>query len=343
MEQKFLTKYENELKSYWAEKGFDENQIQTFLLGYYKYDEKNFYSPKKCSSNFQKIFKYLETYSYPEVKKMFPPLSNEFEKVLKENDLTIDDAIALNRWSIIPNGVLNYKRSKQSLNKATRDILYDNVFDLIIVNEKYRKLLNFVEGLDLSCPLETIEKKCKGFVVANSINEKVIPGILFYLDEKMKIKSTTSSLEKVTTNQLSQNTIFYRGLNYDFYVKLKNYINSKGLEALKGFVINEDGYSSTSFTPKNGFINSYSCPVLIEIFAPKGSECFDMVNFTKFPDENEVLFNTNEMRVVDYKIQSSPSGNERILLKCFLLSKNKECYKDIGKHTTKIKYDEENE
>ena len=343
MEQKFLTKYEKELKSYFMEKGFDENQIQVFLRGYYKYDEENFHSPKECSSNFQKIFKYLETNPYSEVKKMFPPLSSEFERVLKENCLTLDDAIALNRWSVIPNGVLNYKRSKQSLNKATRDILYDNVFDLIVVNEKYRKLLKFVEKLDLSCPIEKIEKKCQLFVAANSINEKVIPGILFYLDEKRKIKSTTSSLDKVMTNQLSQNTIFYRGLNYDFYTKIKNYINNKNPEVLKGYVIEENGYSSTSFTPKNGFINTYSCPVLIEIFAPKGSECFDMVNFTKFPDENEILFNANEMRVVDYKIQQLPSGNERILLKCFLLSKNKECYKDIGNENLIEKTTEENE
>ena len=332
MEKEFLTKYQAKLKKYLTKKGFDNNQIQVFLDGFTRVDKISFYSPTVSTTNFQSIFELLEIYPYSKVKQMQPALTEAFEAILNEKNLTLNDAIALNRWSVIPNEVLNYKRNGVSINRAMKNSLYEYVFQIPLSTSDYKKIFRYIQRQDVSIDKEVLRKRFTKFTEKNNFDKALVGSLLQYIDEKKRILQTANSLDKVVTTQLSHNTIFYRGLDYKFLRKINNYLemNKNSKKGLVDLIINEQGYSSTSYVIDNNFIKTYPCPVILEIFAPKGSECFDMVNFSKFPDEKEILFNANEMKILDYDLNWTGLGEPRVLIKCFLLSKNTECYKDIG-------------
>lgn len=130
-------------------------------------------------------------------------------------------------------------------------------------------------------------------------------------------------MDKALKNQLIGNTILYRGISKEY---IEEYFGTQDLKSIVGRTMKDKGYSSTSLLFNSSY--GYNSPIFVtlKLYVPKGTEGLDVTNFSSFDTENEILLNSNEIYIMDYK-EYSPNC---IILTCFVLSKNIECYKDIG-------------
>ena len=142
-------------------------------------------------------------------------------------------------------------------------------------------------------------------------------------------------MDKALKNQLMGNTILYRGISKEY---VEEYFKTQNLKSVVGKTLKDNGYSSTSLLFDSSYGYNSSNFVTLKLYVPKGTEGLDVTNFSSFDTENEILLNSNEIHIIDYKTY----GAHCIMLVGLVLSKNLECYKDIGKSSQNFS-DDENE
>lgn len=351
---KLSKSYTSKIRDILVSEGFLPEQIEIMLDSYSLYDDKD--REKIVNNDKDDIHLFLEKIParIEEQKKYIcnkPTLKKQIENVcdiLKRSKVSLSQAKCLTTYSGHENvDILELKRMNNYnalfLKRITKDLLYELMidshsqnFNLLSSNPKFKNAVSFIKSLDYSNP--NSDKKLTEYLKQNNLYRLYRHSFnVFYEKLKMfyKYRDDVRKIDKALQNSIPYNTIVYRG------VLTFGDINTIGCSSeykdLVGARYEEKGYLSTSLTFLSSFAKSFS-EVCLKIFVPKGSEGMDIIPFSKNRQECEILLNSCDLYVLDY--YSNKTGIfdgektdilEKPTLVLFLLSKNRECYKDIAK------------
>lgn len=321
--------------------GFLRNQIENIKDSYVKFesaDDANINMPPMF--NFDTYFESLYYLSdFHKHKKTYDKQRLESLKgILKVNNVSPSQARALNFYSSEGERVLAYKRNlstreSQKLN-AKNIFIYklqcipsdmqkkQIIYDFMKKNEFEKKNYIDVDKVENEIEHLDIEKEQK----------YVICDYIYTLTHILSLDKNIKYLDQCLKNQIVDNLIVYRGISSSFLYKLfpdKVSPLSQNFASLVGEKIEEKGYLSTSSYIGSSFAHFPKNDIILEIFAPRGSQGFDISPFSNFTYENELLFNSCDLFILGNK-DIKHVGEQKTLLSCLLISKERECYKNLN-------------
>lgn len=331
--------------------GFSRNQAK-MMLSKYTQCQNNEDLSKKSSKIFQ-AYQYNDVIA--ELKKP-NKISNKilqtkidyFKEILKLNNLSASQVIALNSYTYDSEKILNYKRKikdKIEMMKKAEDDLKCSLDYVDSKNDRKNFIVEFLRKTATSSDNKLDVTKAENLIDKLNFSQEEKLCILGYLTEVSEIQNldqTIENIDKSVKNQIPYNMVFYRAIKGDYLYQIFPSLLSKlygNFGDLVGKKIEETGYLSTSALLNSSFANSPKCDIIFEIFAPKGSQAYDVSPFsTVFDYENEMLFNSCDLYIFDCK-KIKVENNEKVKLSCFLLSKERSCYKDIDQELDNISND----
>ena len=339
---------QNSISTLLVNEGFSRNQAK-MMLSKYTQCQNNEDLSKKSSKVFQ-AYQYSDVIA--ELKKPNKKLDNllqtkmaYFKELLKMNNLSTSQAIALNSYAYDSEKILNYKRKikdKIEMMKKAEDDLKCSLD--YVDSEKERKsfIIEFLRKTATTSDNKLDVTKAENLIDKLNFSQEEKLCILGYLTEVSEIQNldqTIENIDKSVKNQIPYNMVFYRAINCDYLYKIFPTLLSKlygNFNDLIGKKIEETGYLSTSALLDSSFATSPKCDIVFEIFAPKGSQAYDISAFsTVFDYENEMLFNSCDLYIFDCK-KIKIENNEKVKLSCLLLSKERSCYKNIDQELDNI-------
>ena len=187
--------------------------------------------------------------------------------------------------------------------------------------------------------LDSVNKnKFQAFLKSDNISPKEAYSLYLYtrhsgfiLKEKRSGNSNNEhvlSLDKALNNQLPYNVILHRAVKKSFIIPYLN--NSRNFHSLVGKKVEDKGFTSTSLLYDNSFAPYPDHEIVFKIFAPKGTLGRNLVPYSFYSGEYEVLLNTNDLYILDCKEKRDRDGNKKVVYTALVLSKDRECYKDVG-------------
>ncbi len=256
---------------------------------------------------------------------------DEFLNYISSVDLTIDEVIALNRYTTDSNMILSRKNgiSKEKiynaiLNKYDTKIVY---FD--IDNDSIKKIRSYIINLDYNLPLYKNYSKTLDYLdelnIKNDYDLSIL-NIVKNLDSYNRIDKTLNDLDSALKIRLDSSIVTYRA------VKDKVLINdNEKIESLLGKKIGGNYYSSTALLYEECLANEEEYNVVFEIYVPYCTEAVYLKPFSlKNNKTEELLLNENDLYIVDIdKNYLDKNGDKKILIKSLALSKNKKCYENF--------------
>lgn len=330
------------LKNALASENFNQGQINAFLNN--EYDERyvaNIYEFRHIIELYRSNLK--ENYIRARIGE---EVFNSFQNFLKENNLSIEDAKQIFRWSMDHNEILKIKRNNSSTTLSYKDYFFQTLSRFRLQKNEIIQIYEFAKKVAQLDDMQKIQNNIMTFLGENHFSIVLCATILKFVNSQQSLEGTVDSLEKSLTNQISRNIVVYRTIDESY---LQKYINKLGgVDKIIGSKMEDKGFTSTSYREKNMFreLNADNS-VIIKIFVPKGSQGLDIAGFSKYPYEYEILFNSNDLLIFDFDEHFIDSdGKEKTLLHAMLLSKDRSCYKDIGSNendSEKDIYEEENE
>ena len=336
MKKVFTRKYEQQIRKILAEKGFSESQILYLLRGYNEYfNIHEFAAVENFSSVIDDILNGIKPKSVNAKHKYLA-----LKEILKQRNISLPQAMALTLYSNSESNVAQFKR-----NLATPKQLFEKEKERLIESWEFeKKSLLSKEELDL------IDDVCN--VVKQEINKNIFSSFdvlknmnlgnyLHYTlnfaikcSNMVKTYKLMPQLNEVLKNQLPYNMILYRGLEKGY---LQKRFGVSDLSKAIGMCFEDNGFSSTSLLFEDCFGAHATDFVTLRLFAPKGTQGLDITQFSPFETEREILLNSNDIFIVDYEEYERGC----IMLTGFVLSKELECYKDIGKPKKQKENDDE--
>ena len=256
---------------------------------------------------------------------------NAFQNFLKENELSIDDAMQIYRWSMDHNEILKIKRNNASKTMSYKDYFFQTLSRFGLAKNDILNIYGFAKELSKINDIEKIQNNIMTFLRENRYSIALCTTLLKFVESQQSLEGTVDSLEKSLTNQISRNIVVYRVIDQTYLQKFIDKIG--GEKNIIGSKMEDKGFTSTSFRENNMFreLNADNS-VLIKIFVPKGSQGLEIAGFSKYPYEYEILFNSNDLLLFDYDDNFvDKDGKTKTLLHAMLLSKDRNCYKDISK------------
>ena len=310
------------------EMGFKDNQIDYFLnINYRVFDDYKEFNDDKFLQYYDAYIKLVTSEQKLSLNDFFSEVGENFKGFLKSKNLTLEDAYALKFWSShFYKDILRFKRSLSPSLKVKDMILNDleNELDGLSVDltiSQKEKIMHFARNINLSTPQFDFWENVRNFSKEIGLEKISILGTLERFRIMMRdIEKAINSLDKVTKSRIEENTVLYRGISS---------INKKfdSINELLGLSLDEIGYTSTSLTHKASFASRDAYPYCIEIYAPKGTECFDITPFSKYYRENEFLLAPNQLLIFDVDANYVDIyGSQKTMLRALAISKNKECY-----------------
>lgn len=332
-------KYEEQIQNILKNKGFNEAQISHLIRGYAKYESEHEF---ERTENFSSVLDMLSDGVKPSSQDMRDKLLALIEYA-KERNLTMPQTVALHIYTESQFNVLQLKRKNSTgdeLIKFAEERLFEDIKSYKKADlkeneiEAVRKIINIIKR-------ELKKNTFTSFECLDKMNlgdyYHCFSFFAYTCSEIVKAYKIIPLMDSVLKNQLPTNTILYRGISKEY---LQRYFDTKDFSTLVGKTLVDEGYSSTSLLFNSCYGYYSNTHVTLKLYTPKGTEGLDVTNFSNFDTENEILLNSNEVYIMDYK-EYSPGC---IMLTGLVLSKNIECYKDIGKGPEKSNNnDEENE
>ena len=321
-----LDSYQKTLYPLLKQEGFSNLQIINFFNSYANYQSPTeVFNDDELQNTCYAIFEMLKRgYSLSYIKDDCPQSFDDFEKFLSSKNLTIQDALAINRWSGHHDQITSMKRNSGHSNAIAgqRRKLKSDLCREGYTKEQIDKIVHFIDSFNIDEDYKVVEGVCSDFLEDNTLSKNAISHIRDYFIMKKFINGLVATLQKTLKTQLATNTIFFRSVQKKFLDDLIQ--KAGGVDKLIGCKIEDNGFTSTSILEDNDFSNITNLPVHIQIFAPKGSEGMEINPLSSFPNEYEFLFNANDLIIFD--IDKDSLREEKIFLKAFLVSKNRECY-----------------
>lgn len=344
-----LSEYAEKIYDILESEGFSDAQIDKILDDYRVYsdvDRKkilNFdgYSDllRVIPQQVERRKEYIE--SRPLLKKTLPSLN----QALKRANISMGQAKSLTLYTGHDNiEILNIKRIQGDFDKYMDKISDDLLVDLIIASrscdvklqeERFANTIQFIKTLNPFS--ESSMKKLHAYLKEHKLLtpfKEAFKAFFIKIKNFYVYRGVIKNIDQALHNSVSQNTIVYRGVTDGFIRQNPNY--HRNYSDLVGTKIEETGYLSTSLTFLSSFAKD-SCYICFKILVPKGSEGLDVFEFSENSQEYELLLNSCDLYVLDfYNDESGTFDGVKTNIKSkptfvlFLLSKNRNCYKDIA-------------
>ncbi len=317
---------------------FDNNYISNLL----NEDYQEFFDNNDIEKNFNFIFKsddyasiiqnYKDGYNYEQMldldisqKKL-----DTFLTLIKENNLSLSQVIAFNRYSEDSKMILGYLRGKSTKELWEDVTLYiDQRLDETSLNNQEKNFIkDYVIQLDYNKPLyynyEKVKKHC---TIKNYKKSDIytINSIVNKIQNFYNLPSTIKDLKQGLSNTNNQPMILYRAVKSDFLKKKFDIDITKPNDCI-GKKIIDNGFTSTSILYKSSFAKYKDYDVVFKIYAPKNTNLTCITPFSVYGDEEfEVLCDSNDLIIYE----ATPNfidefGHKKTLFKTLMISKNKE-------------------
>ena len=257
---------------------------------------------------------------------------------LKKNNLSIENAKAINQYSNGSNMILSMKRSwtdRSQIQNGIKTDMEDKLKTRALSQEQIKGIEDYIQSLDFSKPVHENYEMISQYIQQRNIPHNCYPSICTAvkdMDSLEHIDSTLSNLDEgLSKAKLSKSMKLYRAIKTDGNINPESYI---------GKSISNKGYTSTSPLYQSSFAKYDDYDTVMEIYAPKGTQGTYITQLSDYDSaEQEVLLNPNDIYVIDaQKGVVDQNGKTKTVLKGVLLSKERECYKDIGQQSTEQRY-----
>lgn len=257
---------------------------------------------------------------------------------LKKNNLSIENAKAINQYSNGSNMILSMKRGwtdRSQIQNVIKTDMADKLKARALSQEQIKGIEDYIQSLDFSKPVHENYEMISQYIKQSNIPHNCYPSICTAvkdMDSLEHIDSTLSNLDEgLSKARLSNSMKLYRAIKTDGNINPESYI---------GKSISNKGYTSTSPLYQSSFAKYDDYDTVMEIYAPKGTQGTYITQLSDYDSaEQEILLNPNDIYVIDaQKGVVDQNGKTKTVLKGILLSKERECYKDIGQQSTEQRY-----
>lgn len=334
--------YTNGLIEMLRQNGLSEADIDVIVNGTYReYSSSEELASSSIFKNdeYSSIIQALsEDYTFEEMSNNFG-ISQEkidsFRATLQDNDLTVDNVKAFNRYSSGSNMILSAKRgvSRKAISQGIDTELDSRLAEYGFPQEHISQIHDYVNGLDYSKPLHENWQATTRYLEQYGISRKYTAAInstVMHKNSLAHLDETLSSLDQGLTTRLPESMKLTRAVRGEYLMGQLQ--PGEDLTSLIGRRIEETGYSSTSPIYDTSFAKYDDCDVVYDIYAPKGTQGISITPFSSYGTaEEEVLLNSNDLYITDVVPGVvDKNGRTKTVLKSVMLSKDKTCYKGIG-------------
>lgn len=260
---------------------------------------------------------------------------DSFRGALQDNNLTVDNIKAFNRYSSGSNMILSAKRGvpRETISQGIDAELDSRLAEYGFPQEHISQIHDYVNGLDYSKPLHENWQATTGYLEQYGIPRKYTAAInstVMHKNSLAHLDETLSSLDQGLTTRLPESMKLTRAVKGEYLMSQLQ--PGEDLTSLIGRRIEEIGYSSTSPIYDTSFAKYDDYDVVYDIYAPKGTQGTSITPFSSYGTaEEEVLLNSNDLYITDVVPGVvDKNGRTKTVLKSVMLSKDKTCYKGIG-------------
>ena len=260
---------------------------------------------------------------------------DSFRGALQDNNLTVDNVKAFNRYSSGSNMILSAKRGvpRETISQGIDAELDSRLAEYGFPQEHISQIHDYVNGLDYSKPLHENWQATTRYLEQYGISRKYTAAInstVMHKNSFAHLDETLSSLDQGLTTRLPESMKLTRAVKGEYLMSQLQ--PGEDLTSLIGRRIEETGYSSTSPIYDTSFAKYDDYDVVYDIYAPKGTQGTSITPFSSYGTaEEEVLLNSNDLYITDViPGVVDKNGRTKTVLKSVMLSKDKTCYKGIG-------------
>lgn len=316
--------------------GLTESEINEIINGEYSSFQTDMDLTQIFSSdgNYQNVLRGLaDGYSIDELQQqgVSPREIDSFIQELEKNNLSVENAKAINQYSNGSNMILSMKRGSADKSQIQSGIKSDMMSKLQtrgLNQEQISSIEDYIGTLDFNRPVHENYEMINQYMQKMNIPRNCYPSICTAvkgMDSLEHIDSTLANLDDgLSKSRLPQSMKLYRAIKTNGEMNPEDYI---------GKSMNNRGYTSTSPLYNSSFAKYDDYDTVMEIYAPKGTQGSYMTQLSDYDNvEQEILLNPNDIYVVDaQKGVIDQNGRSKTVLKVLLLSKERECYKGIDK------------
>lgn len=314
--------------------GLSTTQINSILNGQFSSFEKDDDVSEVFddNNNFQNILQFLSdgyTMDELESKGIKSQDIDKFKTMLKKCKLTVENAKAINQYSNGSNMILSIKRGNTSRDKIKQGIIDDLTSKLEIrgiSQENISQIKNMVQQLDYQRPVhenyDMLRNSLKCFNIPNNCYPTINTAIKHF-DSYEHIDETIKQLDEgLSKSSLPHSVKLYRAIKSN---------SIENVENLSGKVSENNGYISTSPLYDASFAKYDEYDTVMELYVPKGTRGTYISPFSDYDStEQEVLLDSNDIFFINAQTGVvDKNGRTKNILKGVVLSKDKDCYKDI--------------
>lgn len=328
--------------------GLTEVEINEILNGEYSSFQTDMDLTQIFSSdgNYQNVLSRLaDGYSIDELQQqgISPREIDGFMQELEKNNLSVDNAKAINQYSNDSDTILSMKRGtadKSQIQSGIKSEMMGKLQTRGLNQEQISSIKDYIGTLDFNKPVHENYEMVNQYMQKMNIPHNCYSSICTAvkgMDSLEHIDSTLASLDDgLSKSRLPQSMKLYRAIKTNGKMNPENYI---------GKSMNNRGYTSTSPLYNSSFAKYDDYDTVMEIYAPKGTQGSYMAQLSDYDNaEQEVLLNPNDIYIIDaQKGVIDQNGRSKTVLKGLLLSKERECYRGIDKQreTEKSQYGQE--
>lgn len=260
-----------------------------------------------------------------------------FMDTIDSYNISVENAKAINQYSNGSNMILAVKRGTTTREELQNGIMKDlstKLQERGMSQDQISEIRGLIQQLDYNQPVHN------NYDIANlQMQEMDLPrGCSPSVCKAVKdinsfehIDETISSLDEGLSNaRLPQSMKLYRAIKTNGQIDAQSYV---------GKSMSNKGYTSTSPLYDSSFAKYNEYDTVMEIYAPRGTQGAYITQLSDYDNvEQEVLLNPNDIYVVgaQYGVIDK-NGKSKTVLQGLLLSKERECYKDVGQQVTEKK------
>lgn len=257
-----------------------------------------------------------------------------FMDTINSYNISVENAKAINQYSNGSNMILSVKRGTTTRTELQSGIMRDlsaKLQERGMSQSQISEISNVIQQLDYDKPVhnnyDIINSHMQGMNLQRGCSPSVCKAVKD-MNSLEHIDETISSLDEgLSKARLPQSMKLYRAIKTNGQVDAQSYVGKN---------MNNKGYTSTSPLYDSSFAKYEEYDTVMEIYVPKGTQGAYITQLSDYDSvEQEVLLNPNDIYVVG--AQSGvidKNGKSKTVLQGLLLSKERECYKDIGQQAT---------
>ena len=259
----------------------------------------------------------------------------EFQDMLQEKNLTVDNVKAIYQYSTGSNMILGIKRgvTKEAIQENIMQELEEKLQIRGVPDVDIEKTKEFVKMADYQETLHSNYDRADSYMRNIGIKPEAIVSVktaMKSMDRCAQIDQTIVSLEEgLSKTGLPKAIKLYRAVKSSY---LENRIpDGEDFSSLVGKTISNNGQVSTSPLYDSSFAKYDDYDTVFEIYAPQGTRGTYITELSAYEDtEQEVLLNPSDLYITNVQTGViDKNGRTKNLIQALALSKDRECYKEV--------------